>query len=117
MPGISRCLATTGGLEELRANALFDRVRSVSELDATYRVFAADSQLYGNSPNDLPKSEAELIARHYGELLNPGQPLGYKNSQLLIGFQHNVPDNTLPIMSRERVSPPWHPIFPRIEKV
>ena len=110
-------LATTGGLEKLRGNGFFDRVRSVSELDETYRVFAADSQVFANSPDDLAKSDAELIARHYGELLNPGQPLGYKNSQLLIGFQHNVPDNTLPIMSRERVNPPWHPIFPRIDKV
>ncbi len=110
-------LATTEGLEKLRRNGLFDIVGAVSELDTSYRVFAPKSQFYINAPDDLPKDEAESIARHYGELLTPGQPLGYKNSQLLIGFQHNVPDNTLPIMSRERVNPPWHPIFPRIEKL
>ena len=110
-------LATTGGLEKLRKNASFDRVQSVSELDNTYRAFAADSQLYVNAPDDLPKSHAETIARHYGELLSPGQPLGYKDSQLLLGFQHNVPDNTLPIISREQVNPPWHPIFPRADKI
>ena len=109
-------LATTDGLERLRNNALFDQVSSVSELDDSYRVFASDSQYYVNASNDLRKSEAESIARYYGELLSPGQPLGYKNSQLLIGFQHNVPDNTLPIMSRTCTNPPWHPIFPRTEK-
>ena len=110
-------LATSDGLEKLRANALFDHVWSVSELDDTYRVFASDSQYYVNAPHDLPQGEAESIARYYGELLSPGQPLGYKNSQLLVGFQHNIPNNTLPIMSRAQVNPTWHPIFPRIEKI
>ena len=110
-------LATTGGLEKLRNNALFDRVQSVSELDDTYRAFSTDSQFYVNAPDDLPKDEAESIARHYGGLLSLGQPLGYKDSQLLLGFEHNVPDNTLPIFSRSRVNPPWHPIFPRIDKI
>ena len=110
-------LATTTGLANLRSQALFDRVQSVSELDKSYRAFDVTSQFYANAPDGLDKDEAESIAKHYGELLCPGQPLGYRDSQLLLGFQHNVPDNTLPIMSRERVSPPWHPIFPRIEKL
>ena len=109
-------IATTHGLERLRTQGFFDRVESVSELDETYRVFDSASQVYANGPADLPVREAESIARYYGARLCPGQPLGYRDSQLLLGFRHNVPDNTLPIMSRERLDIPWHAIFPRSEK-
>ncbi len=109
-------LATTVGLTSLRAEALFDHVESVSELDATYRVFDVASQLYIDPPDGLTKEDAQTIARHYGEIIRPGQPLGYRDSQLLLGFHHNVPDNTLPIMSREHLEPPWHAIFPRMAK-
>lgn len=110
-------MATTSALAKLRAQGLFDRVHSVSELDRTYRVFDDESHFYINAPNDLQKPLAEAIARYYGDIISPGQALGYKNSQLMLGFHHNVPDNTLPIISRQRLDVPWHPIFPRNEKV
>ena len=109
-------LATTTGLVHLRQHGLFDRVESVSELDKSYRVFGSDSQFYINPPKGLIKVEGETIARHYGGLLCPGQALGYGDCQLLLGFHHNVPDNTLPIISQELTNPPWHAIFRRIEK-
>ena len=44
-------------------------------------------------------------------------PLGYSNSQALIGFEHAIPNNTLPIIwsDRKRVdtNEAWYPIFPR----
>ena len=106
-------LATTNGLNYLRELNLFDRVESVSELDESYRVFGPQSQFYISPPDGLTKGDAEQIARHYGNRLSPRNPLGYGNSQLLLGFHHNVPNNTIPIMWQERLDPPWHAIFPR----
>ena len=109
-------LATTSGLNNVRACGVFDHVEAVSELDSTYRVFDPSSQVYVNPPNSLLKGDAETIVRHYGELLQPGHPLGFRDCQLLVGFHHNVPDNTLPIISREMTNPRWHPIFRRFDK-
>ena len=109
-------LATTTGLLNLRNNGVFDRIEAVSELDPTYRVFGPDSQTYANPPDGLKKDDAEGIVRHYGERLMPGHSLGYQDSQLLLGFTHNIPDNTLPIIWRESENPHWRPIFPRNDK-
>ncbi len=63
----------------------------------------------------------------YGNLLYPEQdyidkktkqhPLGYINSQALIGFEHAVPNNTLSIIWSDRkrndLKTQWYPIFPR----
>ena len=109
-------LATTSGLANIRANNIFDHVESVSELDETYRAFGPDSQIYNRPPHGIQKEEGQAIAFHYGETLDSNGPLGYKDSQLMVGFHHNVPDNTLPIFSQEQTEPPWHAIFPRFAK-
>ena len=106
--------ATTSALDNLRAQVnIFDKVQTVSELDATYRVFDVGSQFYGETDSCLSKEEGETIARHYGERVFPRHSLGYRNSQLLLGFHHNIPNNTLPIIWRQRTTPPWYAIFPR----
>ena len=109
-------VATTKGLAKLRACALFDRVECVSELDATYRIFDVESLVYIDPPEDLKRCDGETIARHYGECILPGNPLGYGNCQLLLGFHHNVPNNTLPIIWQGKLDSPWHAIFPRFTK-
>ena len=54
----------------------------------------------------------------YGPLLRPEYPGGWGNNQLLLGFQHNTPDNTLPIMWAEGdASRPWTPAFKRYAKL
>ncbi|WP_289199766.1 phosphoribosyltransferase [Bacteroides acidifaciens] len=44
-------------------------------------------------------------------------PLGFMNSQALIGFEHSIPNNTLPILwadiQLEGTNKKWKPIFPR----
>ncbi|MYH49033.1 MAG: hypothetical protein F4020_02195 [Gammaproteobacteria bacterium] len=107
---------TTTGLSRLRDATVFDRVATVSELDDTYRVFEPESQLYGEQGNDLRQSDGEAMARHYGRRLHPTGPLGHGDCQLLLGFHHNVPDNTLPIFWAEQSQPPWRALFPRIPK-
>ena len=48
----------------------------------------------------------------YGEQW--GDPLGYNDCQMLLGFHHNTPNNTLPIFWREKN---WTPIFKRYAKL
>ena len=95
----------------------FDYVDSVSELDDSYRVFEPGAQVFAGAPEGVLASTAEGLARHYGGQLVPDHPVGYENSQLLIGFHHNVPDNTLPIFWFDEPDPLWSPIFPRVSKL
>lgn len=48
-------------------------------------------------------------------------PLGYANTQALIGFEHSIPNNTLPIIwadkKRDDNKEVWFPIFPRRGKL
>jgi hypothetical protein len=110
-------LATTSGLARVKRHSLFDRVDTVSELDGSYRVFDQGSQFYTNPPAGIDRNTARMIASLYGQRLSPGHPLGYQNGQLLVGFHHNVPDNTLPIMCQSASDPAWTAIFPRANKI
>lgn len=56
---------------------------------------------------------AKKIVTKYGESLYPGNPLGYKDSQVLIGFFYSTPNNTLPIFWSTNEK--WQPLLPRNE--
>ena len=45
-----------------------------------------------------------------------GNSLGFKDCQLLLGFNHNTPDNTLPIFWYDEKNYNWYPIFKRYKK-
>ena len=109
-------LGTDAGLKRIRKQDIFDRIGCVSELDSSYRVFGEDSQVYAGSPPALNKEEGKAIVTYYGKKLNGRYPLGFKESQLMVGFHHNIPNNTLPIFSHGRAQPLWRPLFPRIAK-
>ena len=109
-------VATTKGLANVEQTGLFQRVRSLSVLDDTYRVFSPDSQYFSNPPDYIDKTQCEDIITYYGNLICPGASLGYGDCQLLLGFRHNVPDNTLPMIWLEHSSPWWRPIFQRSHK-
>ena len=111
-------LATSSGLTHVRSNTHFDYVASVSELDDSYRAFEPGAQLFAGPPQGVTEFTAEGLARYYGgQLVGPDHALGYGNSQLLVGFHHNVPDNTLPIFWFDEPDPLWSPIFPRVSKL
>lgn len=52
-----------------------------------------------------------------GVLLDANNPLGWKNSQALVVFDHATPNNTLPIIWSNKYVKPlnrnWFPLFPR----
>jgi hypothetical protein len=86
------------------------------ELDETYQAFGAHSRYFTNSPPWFSLTDFQSMATHYGNFLTPHFPLGYKDGQLLLGFSHNTPDNTLPIFWFEGRTKPWSPIFIRFDK-
>lgn len=65
---------------------------------------------YGNLLFNLKKYDDKETKLH---------PLGFDNSQCLIGFEHSIPNNTLPIIWAEKeytlndINKIWQPIFPR----
>ena len=86
--------------------------------------FANRGSVFGYFPS--MKAIREFCFK-YGNYLYPEQnyinkntkhhPLGYSNSQALIGFEHAIPNNSLPIIwsDKKRVDKQtqWYPIFPR----
>lgn len=109
--------ATSSALSNIRANTLFDDVNCVYELDESFRCFS-DQSRYFRSNDEFDPKISENISRNYGSKLIPQHPVGYKESQLLLAFHHNTPDNTLPIVWAVKASnPPWHPLFRRHDKL
>lgn len=111
--------ATTSALQRVRAEAQFDRVASVVELDETFRCFGDDSRFYSAVDAPIDREAARQMSLYYGSVLCPRHPLGYKDSQLALGFSHNTPDNTLPIFWEEPndLLPTWSPVFKRYPKL
>lgn len=110
--------ATSEGLKNIRDNTLFDTVDCIFELDDSFRCFSINSR-YFKGVEDLPISKefAEEFCKKYGnQMLFPEEhQLGYKNGQMLMGFSHNIPDNTLPIIWGEEQQ--WKPILKRYSKL
>ncbi|PHS53207.1 MAG: hypothetical protein COB03_12030 [Alteromonas sp.] len=110
--------ATSKGLQNIRDNTLFDNVDCIFELDDSFRCFSENSR-YFKGVDELPISKefAESFCRKYGHkmLFSEEHQLGYKNGQMLMGFSHNIPDNTLPIIWSEDQN--WAPIMKRYSKL
>jgi hypothetical protein len=110
--------ATEEGLYNLKNNTKFDDIKAVYILDNSFKTFGPESRFFSQSYSNIDKFYAENMCMTYGRLLCPVFPLGYKDCQLLIGFHHNTPDNTLPIFWCD--SPPpqsWKAIFKRYPKI
>jgi hypothetical protein len=108
---------TTEGLKTLRTETAFDSVECIYELDSTFKCFGTDSRYFSKPIEGIDKAEVEAMCRKYGAQLDSADPLGFGNCQLLIGFHHNTPNNTLPIIwFDESGGPAWTPIFKRYSK-
>jgi hypothetical protein len=105
------------GVSRVRRSRLFDRVSCLIELDETFTCFGKKSRFFHSAPPQIAKQTAKAICREYGARLCPDFPLGFGNCQLLLGFHHNTPDNTLPVFWWDEPAPPWEPIFRRYPKL
>jgi hypothetical protein len=113
-------LATRQGLDNVRHNTVFDHVDAVSVLDESYKCFVPESRYFSEQPQEqeIEKQFAEEMCRGHGATLCALHPLGYNDGQLLLGFHHNTPDNTLPIFwCSKDGGPNWQPIFHRYPKL
>ena len=113
--------ACKDGLDRVRRETIFgEHCGAVYELDESYKWAMRDSRYLSNLPVGLDSALLISIATVYGTAILPGHPLGYLGGQLLLGFFHNTPDNTLPVIwcdPPNGSNVPWYPIFRRYPKV
>ena len=113
--------ATADGIRNVRENSVFeDQAKAIFELDATYRCLSADSRYLKIRPAGINDDVLRSVAFHYGDQVCPGHGGGYEDGQLLLGFSHNIPDNSLPVIWRDpgNGSPvPWTAALRRHMKV
>ena len=111
-----------------------DRMASINDdisincanvLDNRSRLFSRESFAFSNDSSRELKPLVEKMCMYYGNKLVKEEnnrdleymskyPLGFGDSQLTLGFNYNVPDNTLPIFWWETTS--WYPILKRNTK-
>ena len=111
-------IATKHGKLRIKQLADFDFVDSIHELDNSYKCFEEGSRIFTNKDEDIDSQKIQKFCGEYGKMLmesiikkNDPQidPIeldelcesckyGFSNGQLLLGFHHNTPDNTLPII-------------------
>lgn len=106
--------ATARGLRE--ASKLLE-TRSAMLLDDSYVCFGPQSRYFTSNGASIKHSPdvttARAICRTYGRELYRQHPLGYGNSQLLLGFAHNIPNNTLPVIWNRGPNQTWRPFIQR----
>ena len=76
------------------------------------RCFTENSIMFSDFPE--LRDKASELAAYYGKLIEPDNPLGFKNGQFCFGMEYNTPNNTLPIFWSNNN---WNPIFERKEKI
>ena len=110
---------TSHGLESIRALNRFEAVEAVFELDDTFKSLEAQSRIFQGEEGPFKREDIRSTCKKYGQRLFPTWPLGYRDGQLLLGFNHNTPDNTLPIFwgGVQSQTGPWKPVFRRYGKV
>ena len=107
-------VATSRALEHIRETRTFDQVRCVIEVGDEYRAFSEDSLYYMGHNYPVSMSTMKQVALAYGKKLGE-RPMGFGDSELILGFAHNVPNNTLPIFRVQ--TPDWHAPFPRATNI
>lgn len=127
-------IGTEYGVENVRTRKdMFDDVRAVLTMDQSFKCFSAIPRIFLNN-KFFDKNFVERMCKQYGTMLMihfleeikkitaPKHEIikcaedhskGFSDSQLLLGMEHNVPDNTLPIIWYGEEPKLWTPIFKR----
>ena len=109
--------ANKDGLSYVKRNTAIDLGDAVFKLDDTYKCFGRNSRHEPDKDMGLDWGFAKKVSIKYGKTLYKDHPLGHGDCQFLIGFFHNTPNNTLPIIWAENDKIHWKPIFRRYPKV
>ena len=111
-------LGTTRGLDRVKAEADFDDIACVMRLDDSFRTFSDESRYFRSPPTGVNRESARQLSEKHGKRLMPDAPLGFDDGQLLLGFVHNTPNNTLPVFWHGgNDGTPWQPLFRRYYKL
>lgn len=102
-------LAYDRGIQEVEKNTGFE-VITCQTFDDSCRAFTDESCAF---PNREKRRKAREVSEKYGRKACADWPLGFLDFQGLVGFHHNTPDTTLPIIWAKNG---WFPIFERYEK-
>lgn len=112
--------STSEGLTKLNEPVNFNgKASCLFELDQTYKSCSNDSRYFEHSNSWFDLEKFKSIVEHYGQKLYAEGPLGHSQCELLIGFSHNTPNNTLPVFWKNGKTIDnsiWHPIFARFDK-
>ncbi|MFH4630858.1 ATP-binding protein [Vibrio alginolyticus] len=79
-------------------------------LPSECKVFSEASEVFTEREE---RQYAQSICTKYGSQLQKMHPLGYQDSQLLVVFKDNCPNNSLPILWSSSNTPKWIPLFNR----
>jgi hypothetical protein len=112
-------LAVVCGFEEgvIRAQASIDalalpmEVAVATELDRANRAFDESSRVFSSSEDRLV---ARRTVEELGRELGSEEPLGTGDLQALVVFEHNCPNNSLPVLWKGSETLPWKPLFARV---
>jgi len=112
--------ATRSGMQRVRDETVFGaNSGAVYELDESYKWGDVSSRYIVGLPDAISLDILLEIVDVYGRALHSYYPFGFQDSGLLLGFSHNTPDNTLPLIWMEQMHGseiPWYPIFKRYPK-
>lgn len=81
------------------------------ELDERFKCFSNISVVF-KDPN--LRTEARKVMEEKGKILYEF-PLGFDNMELAVAFDHNTPDNSLPVIWKNPDDGSWYPLFERFE--
>lgn len=73
------------------------------------RCFSDSSPVFSDP---ISRQRARELAIRYGSRLEKSAPLGYADGQLLVVFESNCPNNSLPVLWKR--SKEWSPLFERV---
>lgn len=107
-------IATEDGLSNVRDKKIFDNVNTLYELDLSFKSVENTSRYFQEKNQNIEIEFTKEKVTQYGSSLYKNS-LGHENCQLLLGFEHNTPDNSLPIFWSEKNN--WKPIFKRYIKI
>lgn len=94
--------ATSDGIDFVKNNTVFgENAQALITLDQSYKSLEPTSRYLQIRPTLVNEAHLRRVALTYGELVAPGNGGGFGDGQLLLGFSHNIPDNTLPIIWRD----------------
>lgn len=89
-------------MTRVRSHPVFGQnAKAIFELDESYASLSDGSRYFKIKPSSVEEHVLKDVGLKYGERIAPSHGGGWDNAQLLLGFSHNIPDNTLPIIWRD----------------